>query len=164
MSPPHSGGRASPASAVVTPSWSISHPGASPAPVCVLACPCARAAPGSCRVYDLPCARFRSRVFVNVRARPVLCFVCLTSAPPVFVRMAVESGGGFPPRRGPGVGKSTQRSPSLLAGASSLPRREWEGGDGGGSGQLLRSVDDVRCGLSSRPILGTMRGEPRAKN
>ena len=101
VSPFLSGGRASPVrvsapSAVVTPSWSIS------LPECVLAC----AAPGSCRVYDFLCARFRSRVFVNVRARPVLCFVCLTSAPPVFVRVAVESGGGFPPSSRPGWGKN----------------------------------------------------------
>lgn len=56
--------------AVVTPAWSIA------APVCVLACPRAPAALGSCGVRDLGGAGFRSRVFVNVRARPVLCVLC----------------------------------------------------------------------------------------
>lgn len=101
--------------------------GASPAQVCVLACTRPRVAPGSCRMYDSPLCAFS---FASVRERSCtlhpLCFVCLTSAPPAFVRMAVESGGGgLLPRKGPGKGNAP---PSLLLEASSRPQRWWEEG------------------------------------
>lgn len=138
-------------SAVVTPSWSIS------LPVCVLAC----AAPGSCRVYDFLCARFRSRVFVNVRARPVLCFLCLTSAPPVFVRMAVESGGGFPPRSRPGWGKN----PALPPPSS---REHPPSPDAGGKGETEAGLANyfvvlTTSGVACRASLFWGRNEGGAK-
>lgn len=107
-------------------------------------CPCARAPPGSCRVRDLLCAGFCSRVFVNILARPILCvcvpYNCATCFRKNGCRVRGGGGGGRNPPCAP---------PSLAPLWSVLPPATVMGReDSSGSDRLFRSVftmSDVVC-------------------
>lgn len=105
------------------------------------------------RLCPVECMVSLVRLFIRecsgtfVRA-PFSVLCALTSAPPVFVRMAVESGGGFPPRRGPGVGPSTQRFP-----APSSPEHP-PSPDAGGKG-------GTEAGLASCSVVWATSGAAR---
>lgn len=153
MSLPLSGDCASPvrvaaSPAVVTPAWGIARAGV-PCRVSPRAC-CAWVLSRAWSVCGLSFASVRERSCTAPSSVIFVPYVCATFS----VRMAAESAAAPSARRGPGEGKSTQRSP--------VPRRSWEGGTAIGLGSCR--VAFIASGLSSSPVLGNGVRGPGAKN